>query len=102
MNEASTLNVGDSVTIGELVGYEGTSGSSTGIHLHLEMQDLTTHEWIYHGDKSIYTNPAEFMGIPNEEGISVIYYGTPIPPKPTQSKSIKWLKSKCKKIYIKT
>lgn len=74
MSERSPLNAGDTVEIGQFVGREGTTGHSTGIHLHLEMQDLTNHNWIYNGDKSIYTNPAEFMGIPNVEGISVIYY----------------------------
>lgn len=101
MNEPSPLNVGDSISIGQLVGYEGTTGSSTGIHLHLEMQDISEHDWIFHGDKEIYTNPAEFMGIPNQEGISAIYYGTPLPPEPSKSKNtIKWLKSKNKKIII--
>lgn len=47
MNEPSLLNVGDTVKIGQLVGYEGSTGLSTGIHLHLEMQDISTHDWIF-------------------------------------------------------
>lgn len=82
LNEPSMLNVGESVQIGQIVGYEGTTGSSTGIHLHIEMQDLTSHSWIFGADKSYYSNPAEFMGFPNVEGISVIYYGVPLPPEP--------------------
>lgn len=82
MNEPSHLNVGDSVQVGQFVGYEGTTGNSTGIHLHLEMQDLTSHDWIFNADKSYYINPATYMGIPNEEGISVIYEGTPVTPNP--------------------
>lgn len=78
LREESPKNVGDIVQIGEYVGIEGTTGSSTGIHLHLEMQDISEHSWIFHGEKEIYTNPATFMGIPNQEGISVIYNGIPI------------------------
>lgn len=77
----------------------GTTGSSTGIHLHLEMQDISQHDWIYQAPKETYTNPAEFMGIPNQEGISVIYYGTPIPPEKVNLN--KWLKARTKKIIIK-
>ena len=77
----------------------GTTGSSSGIHLHLEMQDLTNHDWIYRAEKEVYTNPADFMGIPNVEGISAIYYGTPIPPEPIR-KANKWLKTMAKKVVI--
>lgn len=90
MNEPSPLNVGDIVTIGQFVGNEGTTGSSTGIHLHLEMQDISIHDWEFRAPKEIYTNPAEFMGIPNVEGISVIYYGTPEPPRPIYIKKTKF------------
>lgn len=89
LHEPSNLNVGDSVQIGQQVGLEGTTGSSTGIHLHLEMQDISEHDWIFQAPKEVYTNPATFMGIPNQEGISVIYYGTPIPPEPTPTKKRK-------------
>lgn len=85
LNEPSMLNVGDEVLIGQLVGYEGTTGNSSGIHLHIEMQDISQHSWIFGADKSYYTNPAEFMGFPNVEDISIIYYGTPITPTPTPS-----------------
>lgn len=91
LNEPTFLNVGDSVQIGSLVGYEGTTGDSTGIHLHLEMQDISQHEWQYHAPKEVYTNPADFMGIPNVEGISAIYYGTPIiVVNPVKQKNFPW------------
>lgn len=90
MNEASPLNVNDTVQIGQFVGNEGTTGSSTGIHLHLEMQDISIHDWEFHAPKDVYTNPAEFMGIPNQEGISAIYYGTPLPPEPIPIKKSKF------------
>lgn len=82
MANPSPLNVGEHVNIGQYVGNEGTTGSSSGIHLHVEMQDISTHEWIYQADKSYYINPAEFMGFPNKAGISIIYNGTPHPPEP--------------------
>lgn len=100
LNEPTPLNVGDPVQIGQFVGNEGTTGHSTGIHLHLEMQDISNHSWIFGADKSYYTNPATFMGIPNTEGISVIYEGIPIPPKPINKNSNKWLKARTKKIVI--
>lgn len=91
--ERRDVAVGDQVLIGEQIGLEGTTGDSTGIHLHLEMQDLTNHNWIYGAPKEVYTNPADFMGIPNVEGISVIYYGTPIPPEPVEKirKKFNWI-----------
>lgn len=102
LKNPTPLSVGDNVQIGEFVGIEGTTGSSTGIHLHIEMQDISNHSWIFHGDKNIYTNPAEFMGFPNEEGITVIYNGTPIPPPIKSSFNRKWWQALNKKIIINT
>lgn len=79
MREASPLSVGDRVEIGTYVGHEGTTGASTGVHLHLEMQDLSNRGWIFGADLSEYLNPADFMGFPNTANISVIYNGTPGP-----------------------
>ena len=42
MASASPLNVGDKVQIGQYVGTEGTTGEGTGLHLHMEMQDLSS------------------------------------------------------------
>lgn len=80
MAEESPLNIGDSVAVSQYIGKEGTTGNSTGIHLHLEMQDLTNNNWEFNADISKYLNPADFMGFPNTQGISVIYDGTPIDP----------------------
>lgn len=99
MSEKSPLQVGDNISIGQYVGHEGTTGNSSGIHLHLEMQDLTNHDWIFQAPKEIYSNPAEFMGIPNVKGISCYYNGTPInppnPPSPEKHYNKWW------NIYIK-
>lgn len=64
------------------------------------MQDISNHSWIFGAPKEVYTNPATFMDIPNVEGISVIYNGTPIPPEPISKNSNKWLKARTKKIVI--
>lgn len=81
MNE-SPLSIGNRVTPETIVGYVGTTGISTGIHLHLEMQDLTNHDWVYKAPASYYTNPATFMGINNSVDGTIYYYegGTPVPP----------------------
>lgn len=93
MADPSPLSVGDNVKIGDYVGWEGTTGSSTGIHLHLEMQDLSNRNWIFGADLSQYLNPADFMGIPNTANISCIYNGTPKPPTPQTKKQnkFKWV-----------
>lgn len=79
LKEQSNKNVGDNINIGDIVGIEGSTGESTGIHLHVEMQDLTNHDWIFKADKDVYINPADFMGISNVEGNQAIYNGhTPV------------------------
>lgn len=88
LREQSPLSVGSEVQIGTYVGHEGTTGSSTGIHLHLEMQDISNSDWNFNAPLSQYENPATFMGFPNTQGISVIYYGTP-GPEPSFGKN-KW------------
>lgn len=40
-----TLSKGDKVQRGTLLGYTGTTGNSTGIHLHLGVRDLTTNKY---------------------------------------------------------
>lgn len=91
-----SVNLGDHVVTGQPIGMEGSTGDSTGMHLHLEMQDLTNHAWQYRAPKEVYTNPAEWMGIPNVEGTECYYNGTPIPPTPPpvisgKKKKFKWV-----------
>ena len=90
---------GDRVLKGQKVGDEGTTGSSTGIHLHVEMQDLNRwgNSWHWSYNKSDYLDPTAFMGIDNIEGTWCIYDGTPI--EPTKNKN-KWLKFRSRKKRI--
>ena len=98
MESASPLNVGDRVQVGQYVGTEGTTGQITGLHLHMEMQNLSSgRDWYFGNDISYYINPAEYMGFPNQSGISVFYDGVPI--EPTKNKN-KWLQFKSRKKRI--
>lgn len=98
MASASPLNVGDKVQIGQYIGTEGTTGEVTGLHLHMEMQNLSSgRDWYFGNDISYYINPSEYMGFPNQSGISVFYNGVPI--EPTKNKN-KWLQFKSRKKRI--
>lgn len=90
---------GDRVVKGQKVGDEGTTGSSTGIHLHVEMQDLNRwgNSWHWSYNKSDYLDPTEYMGIDNIENTWWIYDGVPI--KPSKNKN-KWLQFKSRKKRI--
>jgi len=55
------VTIGDLVTEGQIIGKEGTTGNSTGIHLHLEIRKEP-----YSSDSHI--NPAEYLGIKNQRG----------------------------------
>ena len=90
MRERSPLAEGSQVVIGQYVGHEGATGHVTGIHVHVEMQDISSHDWQFNQPVSAYENPADYMGFPNTTGISVIYDGTPItPPEPTPTENEK-------------
>ena len=86
------------VVAGQKVGMEGTTGDSTGIHLHVEMQDISRFNWSWHWSyvKSDYLDPTVFMGIDNIYGTQWIYDGTPVPPVPpvptiTEKKRFPWV-----------
>lgn len=90
-----TVSEGDTINLQSIVGIEGTTGTSTGIHLHVEARlvegEATPTKYI----NASRTNPADYMGIKNvwygEEYIEY-YYADDIPPEP--SKPIKLYKGK--------
>lgn len=84
LRDLPLVPVGGHVQIGQQVGIEGTTGTSTGIHLHVEIQYLNP------GDPWNWSIPyldrpyvATYMGIPNVYGAVCYYDGTPVPPTPT-------------------
>lgn len=85
------VNQGDSVVIGEQVGIQGSTGYSTGNHLHLEMQNLSNRNWIYGGNRSDYINPAEWIGYQEIIGDTLYYDGTPIPYKEKKKRKFPWV-----------
>ena len=60
--EKYTVSKNDKVEEGQIIGIEGTSGNSTGVHLHLELRK-------YPYGPNNYINVAEYLGIENEVGI---------------------------------
>jgi murein DD-endopeptidase MepM/ murein hydrolase activator NlpD len=57
----SKLKKGQKVDAGTVVGIMGTSGASTGKHLHFEIGKGKTHPFISGGDGSRYFNPLKFV-----------------------------------------
>lgn len=92
---APDVSVGDNVVKGQKVGDEGTTGSSSGIHLHLVMQNLNrfNNQWYFSDNESDYINPCDYMGIDNIKNSWWIYDGTPVPPTPTitRKKKFPWV-----------
>ena len=63
MKEASPLNVGDTVQYGTFVGIEGTTGNSTGIHLHISSQDMTNKDsWTFRTSNITVIRPYSIYG----------------------------------------
>ena len=73
--------IGAPVQLLEAVGTEGNTGASQGIHLHVEMQDISRFNWQWHvsDTQSDYLDPTLFMGIDNIEGTQWKFDGTPAP-----------------------
>lgn len=85
--------VGQTVNYLEQIGIEGSTGESTGIHTHLEIQYNTLASgWNWDYPKLDRPHVADFMGIPNQYGITAIFNGTPPPPPvPTLKSKFKWV-----------
>lgn len=82
LRDAPLVSQAQNVVVGQQVGVEGTTGQSTGIHLHVEMQDLNRWGGQWHSSyvQSDYLDPTTFMNIPNVEGTECFYNGIPVPP----------------------
>lgn len=78
--ERPLLVKGQNVSVGTYIAMEGSTGTSTGIHLHVEMQIIPDGGyWIISDNKSDYLDPTLFMGIDNIKNTSWIYSGEPRP-----------------------
>lgn len=89
-----SLAVGQRVVVGQYIADEGSTGQSTGIHLHVEMQNIAIWGWEWHFSytKTDYLDPTEFMGIDNVEGTWWIYDGSPAPTPTSFAKNrFKWV-----------
>lgn len=62
MQSQCPLSEGQRVEQGQFLGTEGTTGQITGLHLHMEMQDLSSgRDWDYTATLDSYMNPADYM-----------------------------------------
>lgn len=86
------VSQGQSVYNGMMVGIQGRTGSATGNHIHLEMQDLSNRNWIFQGQRSDYINPADWIPY-NEILGDTLYYNGVIPPPPiaTHKSKFPWV-----------
>ena len=89
LESPTAINVGDYLEQGTFVGYAGQSGSATGVHLHLEMQNGST--WQYQAPLSTYINPCNYLrGLINVVSTDNIYFYNGIPYNPTKNKKHKF------------
>ena len=68
------VEAGQRVSPGQVLGVEGTTGRSTGIHLHFEVRDWNAQQ----------LDPCAYLGIPNQAG----YVWTP--PEPWEEQAHDW------------
>ena len=93
------IQSGGHVSMNQLVGVEGRTGSATGVHVHLELQYLDPgDDWVWNVPYNSRPNVAEYMGLTNTYHLQAIYDGepgpTPPPPPPvydfTPKKKFPW------------
>lgn len=78
--------VGTHIPLHGYIGEAGMTGSTTGVHLHLEMQAGST--WTFNAPLSTYTDPTSYLtDINNVATYNDRYYfnGSPTPPPPPPS-----------------
>lgn len=62
------VNVFDRVEKGQIIGYAGNpiGTASTGLHVHVEQQDISNHSWNFNFASGFFINPCVIMGIENK------------------------------------
>lgn len=66
--ERALVKKGEEISKGKVIGIEGTTGNSTGIHLHIEIRKTPYRT-------SDHINPADYLGILNQKG-PILYVRT--------------------------
>ena len=91
LRDLPLVPVGATVSYLQQIGIEGSTGDSTGIHTHLEIQYLNVGDsWDWNVPKLDRPHVADFMGIPNQYGISVIFNPAPVPPVSGKKHKFPW------------
>ena len=94
LKDPALVNIGESVSKYQLIGYEGDTGEAQGIHLHLEMKEMgASTVWRTTNVRSDYLDPCQYLGFPNVQGTAVrCDYTPPTPPVTTVfRKSFPWV-----------
>ena len=77
------VSAGEYVAAGQAIGMEGSTGRSTGSHLHYEVRVSVTGATV---------NPEEILGVPNEKGVYTVDKEEAKKDKRTDSEPQEWAK----------